>query len=120
MGDELAALAPAQRRRHRDLDAELVGLVWLAFADALHLGCVQAVDLRSSLPLTLLAHPPGQRQRPGEDRPQARILTDLAADIADHPAKQRAQCPQRPVGALELLGVHVALMLDQGPLADAA
>ena len=35
MGDELAALASAQRCRQRDLDAELVGLVWLAFADAL-------------------------------------------------------------------------------------
>jgi hypothetical protein len=36
MGDELPALASTQRCRHRDLDAELAGLVWLAFADALH------------------------------------------------------------------------------------
>jgi hypothetical protein len=43
-----------------DLDAELVGLVRLAFANALNLGSVQAVDLGTALAALLIAHPPGE------------------------------------------------------------
>ncbi len=51
----------------------------------------QSVDLWPALPLTLLAHAPGERQRQDEDLAQAGTLADLAADIADHTAKQGAQ-----------------------------
>ena len=49
-------------------------------ASGVDAGVVQAVDLGSALPLTLLAYPPSERQRLGENRAQARILADLAAD----------------------------------------
>src|SRR6185437_14267407 len=94
----------------RDLDAELVGPVRLVFADALHLGGVQAVDLASALSLALFAHPASQRERDGKNFPQCGVVSDLAADVADHPAKLGTQRPQRTIGALELLGVCIALM----------
>jgi hypothetical protein len=40
MRDELGALRGAQRRRHRDFDAEFVGAMRLALADAFDLGRV--------------------------------------------------------------------------------
>ena len=43
VGDELAALAVLEGGGNADLDTELVRLVRLALADALHLGRVQAV-----------------------------------------------------------------------------
>ncbi len=62
IGDELTALAVLEGGGNADLDAELVRLVRLALADAFHLGCVQAVDLRTALPALLGAHPPRQVQ----------------------------------------------------------
>ena len=49
MGDELAALAAIERGGDADLDAELVGLVGLALADAFGLGRVQRIDLPAAL-----------------------------------------------------------------------
>jgi hypothetical protein len=49
---------------------------------------------------------------------QRLVAGDLASDIADDPAEIGAQLLQRPVGALELLGVGIALMLDQSKLAQ--
>ena len=46
-----SALASAQRCRHRDPGAKLVGLVWLAVADAFHFGSVQAVGKSNWLSL---------------------------------------------------------------------
>jgi Rhodopirellula transposase DDE domain len=43
---------------------------------------------------------------------------ELARQAAGEPCVRK--CPQRPVGTLELLGLSVVLMLDQGQLADAA
>src|SRR5262249_32404527 len=45
---ELAAPGLGDRRRHRDLAAELVGRPGLALADALDLGGVQRVDLMAA------------------------------------------------------------------------
>src|SRR5258706_3813786 len=56
MDDELTALAVLEGGGNADLDAELVRLVRLALADALHLGCVQAVDLGTALSALLSTH----------------------------------------------------------------
>lgn len=66
MGDELAALAAINRRRHGDLDAELVGLVGFPLADALDLGGVERIDLRTALTAILPVDAAGQMQGPGE------------------------------------------------------
>ena len=54
MQGELAALRALQRGGDRHLDAELVGRVRLALADAFDLMGVQAVDLAAALALLLL------------------------------------------------------------------
>lgn len=106
VGDELAAVAALERRGNRDLDAELIGLVGLALADALHLRSVQGVDLPA--PLALVPDAAGKRQRQAEDLHQARLPGDLAGDVADHRAQHGAQPLELPVGALEsaLTGVE--------------
>ena len=48
MSDEPAALAVLESGGDADLDAELVGLVRLAFANAFDFGSVQAEDLEKS------------------------------------------------------------------------
>ena len=63
--------------------------------------------------LALLAHPAGEHERMGEGALQFSLALDLAHDIADDPAEIGADRLQRPVGAVELLGVGVALMGDQ-------
>ena len=90
-----------------------------SLANAFDLGRVQRIDLASALMLALLAHPPRQRQFVGEEGLKRLLAPDLAADVADDPAEIGADRPERPVGALELLGVGVALMLDQRIFADA-
>ena len=74
--------------------------------------------MRPALTLLLLAHPAGQQQRLGEAPLRARVAVDLAADVADDAAEIGPERAQRPVGALELLGVGIALVLDQRELAD--
>ena len=118
VGDELAALGAIERGGERDLDAELVRAMGLALADAFDLGRVQRIDLASALMLALLAHPARQHQRMGEDALQLGLAPDLAHDVAHDPAEIGADRLQRPVGALELLGVGVALMGDQRMFAD--
>jgi hypothetical protein len=59
VGDELAAPGAIERGGERDFDAELVGPMRLAFADAFDLGRVQRIDLPSALMLPLFA--PGGR-----------------------------------------------------------
>ena len=101
-----------------DLDAELIGLVGLALADAFDFWGMQRIDLLPPLARALVAHANGQGYLGVEGGVQRRVFSNLAADIADHPAQLGFQGAQRPIGALELFGVGVALMLDQGELAD--
>jgi hypothetical protein len=67
--------------------------------------------------LTLLAHGKGKRQGLSEDFSQLRIIARLADKIAANPAEIGPDRSQRPVGALELFGVGIALMSDQRVLA---
>ena len=67
--------------------------------------------------LLLFADAPGQQQQLCERRLQRIVVLDLAADVADDAAEIGAQLLQHPVGPLELLGVGIALMLNQGELA---
>jgi hypothetical protein len=117
MGNELAAPAAAQRRGDRDLDAELVGPMGLALADAFDFGRVQRIDLPPALMLVLLAHPARQHERTGEEIFQRRLALDLAHNVANDPAEKGSDRFQRPIGPLELLGVGVALMGNERPLA---
>ena len=57
-------------------------------------------------------------QQPGERRLEPAVAFDLADDVANDAAEIGLELAQRPVGALELLGMGVALVLDQGELAD--
>src|SRR6476646_2458281 len=63
--------------------------------------------------LALLPHPAGEHERMGEGALQFSLAPDLAHDVANDPAEISADRLQRPVGALELFGVGVALMGDQ-------
>jgi hypothetical protein len=118
VGDELAAPGAMERGGERDLDAELVRPMRFALADAFDLGRVQRIDLLSALMLALLAHPAGEHERMGEGALQLSLALDLARDVANDPAEIGSVCLQRPVGALELLGVGVALVGDQRMFAD--
>ena len=101
MGDELTALAALDRRCHRDFDAEFIGLVGFAFADALHLRCVQAVNFLPPLLGPLRMDPLSQRQFWCEGRPQIGVVFDLTTNIAHHSAELRSKSLQRPVGTFE-------------------
>src|SRR4051812_48501821 len=60
MQHELPAFGRGGRRGNRDFAAKLVRCPGLAFADALHLGGVQRVDLGTALTLLLMANPVGE------------------------------------------------------------
>jgi hypothetical protein len=77
-----------ERRRDRRLDAQLIGLVGLALADAFDLGRVQAVDLLSPL----LAHALGEPQRTREQIAQGKIPLDPSGDVA-FDASQKSSDP---------------------------
>ena len=87
MRHELAAFAAVNRRCYRDFDAEFIGPVRLAFADAFHLGGMQAVNFWSTLSLALPMDPFGQCELRRKHRPQFGIVFDLAADITADPAE---------------------------------
>ncbi len=53
-----------------------------------------------------------------EDVLQIVLARDLAGDVADGAAEVGPQGAERLVGALELLGMGIALVPDQGKLAD--
>lgn len=110
---EVAALRALQRGGERDFDAEFVGPVRLALADAFDLRRMQAVDLATALALPLLQDRRGLVERPKEDGPQLLVIADLAANVANGAAEIDPERPQRFVGPPELLGVGVALVLDQ-------
>jgi hypothetical protein len=68
--------------------------------------------------LALVAHAAGEHERTGEGALQVGVGIDLAHDVARDPAEISADRLQRPVGALELLGVGIPLMGDQRMFAD--
>ena len=118
VGDKLAAPAAVEGRRHADLDAELIGFVGLAFANALDLRSMQRVELPATLALALILDPASPRERQREHVCEFRSADDLAGDVADDAPEHRADAPQGSVGPLELLGVGIALVPDQRDLAD--
>ena len=91
----------------------------LALADALGLGRMQRIDLLSALMLALFVHPARQLQRMGEDAVQFGLALGLAQNVANDPAEISADRLQRPVGALKLFGVRVALMSSKRTLVSA-
>src|SRR6202040_2746365 len=116
---ELPAVGRGDRGDNRDLAAELVGRPGLAFADALHLGGVQRVDLGAALALLLMTDP----QREIEQRAKAvferGIALDLAADVANDAAKTGSQEFELSPGALELMRMGIAPDHDGGALGQA-
>jgi hypothetical protein len=78
---------------------------------------MQRIDFSASLAPVLMADAKGQRQWLGEDLAQSLVASGLAHGVAEHSAEIGAQAAQRPVGALELLGVGIALIGHQRPLA---
>src|SRR5947208_8677619 len=48
--------------------------------------------------------------------PYTTLFRSLAGDVADDAAEIGSKRPQGPIGALELLGMGIALVLDQGEL----
>src|SRR5215203_6526561 len=85
VGDKLAAPAAVEGRRHADLDAELIGFVSLAFANALDLRSMQRVELPATLALALILDPASPRERQRES-PQARTTR------SSEPQRKAAGC----------------------------
>src|SRR5262245_53056552 len=85
MEHELAAGRAADGRGHADLDAELVRLVRLAFADALHFRGVERIDLAAPFAALLREHPARKVKLPPEGRVEGRLFCDRALDVAHDP-----------------------------------
>lgn len=97
-----------QRGGDADLDAEFVGCPGFALADALHLGCVQRVEL--VLVLGALAQDTARALQQVLDLGARRLgqQMQLAGHLAVHAPHPRAQRAHSTAHALELLGVGVA------------
>src|SRR5215467_13819229 len=91
---ELAALGFGRGGGDRYLAPELTRRSGFAFANALHLGSMQRIDLRPALAMILEAHLHRQGEEIGKARLQCLVPGDLAANVADHPAQPGAQEPQ--------------------------
>lgn len=116
MSNELAALGVRQGRCDRDLHTELVRFVRLAFADAFHFGGVQRVDFGAALMRLLIPYPTGEHEQLGEGPLHSLIGLDLAGDVADDAPQIGFELLQRLFGPLELLGMSVTLVCDEGEL----
>ena len=68
--------------------------------------------------LILRQHAPREAQRLGEDFFQLGIAVDASPDVADDAAQIGLEPAQTSVGALELMSMGIALMLDQCELPD--
>ncbi len=86
------------------LHTELVRGGGLAVADTLHLRGMEGIELPSALALLLGADLAGSAKGKRKRLLQCRLTFDLAADVANDPAKPAAQDAQLP---LELLGMGV-------------
>src|ERR1700730_14664319 len=116
---ELPALGRGDRGDDRDLAAELVGRPRLAFADALHLGGVQRVDLGAALALLLMADPQRQIEQRAKPVLERGIALDLAPDVANDAAKTGSQEFELSPGALELMRMGITPDHDGGALGQA-
>jgi hypothetical protein len=105
---KLAAFGLGDRRRHRDLAAELVGYAGLAFADAFNLGRVQAIDLVAALAGILVSHAQREIEQRAEARRERVIAGDLAAEVADDAAEPDAQELEPAPCSFELMGMAIA------------
>src|SRR5579862_4742554 len=92
----------------------------LALADAFDLGGMQGIDLAAALVTILFQHAAGQVQGRHEERAERVVAGGLAANVADDATGIGFELAKRLVGALELMGMGVALVRDQRPLADPA
>src|SRR5258705_825603 len=77
------------------------------------------MDLGAALMLILGAYPLRQIEQRAEAGFQGRIAINLAADVADDPAKSRPQELELAPGALELMSVGIAAYHDGGALRQA-
>jgi hypothetical protein len=80
----------------------------------------QRIDLRSALMLLLIKRLLCQCQlaQKGALTEQGGVASDLASNVADDAPEISSERPQGSAGALELLGMGIALMLDQREFAD--
>lgn len=90
----------------------------LALANAFDLVGMQAVNLAAALALLLLHDGLRLIERPEEDRPELLVTINLVLDVADGPPQIGLELAQRLARPLELFGMGVTLMLDQGEFAD--
>jgi hypothetical protein len=97
--DELASWCDRVGGGDRNLHAELGAGLGLAFADALHLGRVQGVELVAAAVLAPLPQQAGDApERPGKGGPDGGVVRDLAADVAGQAAEPGAQLPDLTLG----------------------
>src|SRR5690349_12562533 len=76
------------------------------------------IDLGSALTLILRQHAPGEAQRLGKDFFELGVAVDASPDVADDAAQIGLEPAQASGGALKLMGMGIALRLDQRQLAD--
>ena len=97
--DELAARCLPVGGGDRDLHAEFEARPGLALADALHLGCMQGIELVSTAVGTLLAKQAiDQGQCFGERGLRFSVACDLASDVTRQPAQPGAQLAHARLG----------------------
>jgi hypothetical protein len=120
MDGELAALAALEGGGDADLDAELVGLVRLALADAFSLGGVPAVDLGPRWPRSCASTRCARISSFANFDSSHGLCSifDFADDIANDAAEIGLELAQRAIGTLELAGMGIALVHDERELAD--
>src|SRR5690242_15772620 len=116
MQHELAALGFGRWGGDRYLAPELIRRSGFAFADALHLGSMQRIDLRPALALILEANPHRQGEEIGKARLQCLVAGDFAADVTDHPAEPDAQEFELAPCPLDLVGMAVPTDHDRRAL----
>jgi hypothetical protein len=118
MEGELPAFRALQGGGNRDLYTKLVGHAGFSLPYALYLPGMQAVDFPAPLVLPLLQTPARQMQGLAADVQEIVLAGDLAGDVADGAAEIGPESAKRPSGALEVLGMSIALVPDQVELAD--
>lgn len=105
------AKAFLQGHRQAGFHAELVGLVGFPLGQALHLRCMQGVELLLVLPF-LGQQAADQGQHLLERRLRRGPVRQLALNIAVHPLKDHLQPADFTLGALELFGLGVASVAE--------